>query len=38
VLYKKLSKSISITKYIFKSISITFVEYFGQVAQNSKYF
>jgi len=29
---------LQITKYIFKSISITFVNYFRQVAQNTKYF
>jgi len=29
---------LQITKHILKSISITFVNYFGHVAQNPKYF
>ena len=37
--YKILLKSISITNYntFLKRISITFVNYFGKVAQNTKY-
>jgi len=40
VLYKYFQKvfKLQITKYILKSVSITFVNYFGQVAQNAKYF